>query len=136
MMENYVGLRLGSFDCWSIHYRNRTGVGSPWFGRLPGDIRFEGERVRFYFPLPSGLLLSLILSELIWLIRWLVRSMSSCVQIHILHINRAYFAGDAGKEKTLGLHGSARPVGYFHPRNSAVLAKFESKSKNRDPSLS
>ena len=60
--------------------------------------------------------------------------MSSCVQIHILHINRAYFAGDAGKEKTLALYGSARPVGYFHPQNSDVSAKFERKSGNPDPS--
>jgi hypothetical protein len=62
--------------------------------------------------------------------------MSSCVQIHILHINRAYFAGNAGKENSLGLLGFARPVGYFHPQNSGVSAKFERKSGNPDPLLS
>jgi len=45
----------------------------PWIGRLPGDIRIEGDRVRFYFPLTTCLLLSLILSGLIWLIRWWFR---------------------------------------------------------------
>ena len=34
----------------------------PWFGRLPGDIRYEGRRTRVYAPLVSMLLLSLILS--------------------------------------------------------------------------
>jgi hypothetical protein len=33
-----------------------------WFGRLPGDIRYEGQRTRVYAPLASMLLLSLILS--------------------------------------------------------------------------
>lgn len=33
-----------------------------WFGRLPGDIRIEGERTRFYFPITSMILVSVILS--------------------------------------------------------------------------
>ncbi len=33
-----------------------------WFGRLPGDIRYEGRRTRVYAPLVSMLLISLILS--------------------------------------------------------------------------
>lgn len=37
-----------------------------WLGRLPGDIRIERENFRFYFPLVTSLLLSLILSLLIW----------------------------------------------------------------------
>lgn len=32
------------------------------FGRLPGDVRYEGRRARVYAPLVSMLLLSLILS--------------------------------------------------------------------------
>lgn len=42
-----------------------------WFGRLPGDIRLEREGFRFYFPLTSMLLVSLVLSllfNLLW--RW------------------------------------------------------------------
>ncbi len=41
----------------------------PWLGRLPGDIRIEGENYRFYFPLVTCLLLSLVLSLVVWLIR-------------------------------------------------------------------
>lgn len=32
-----------------------------WFGRLPGDVRYEGRRTRLYAPLVSMLLLSLAL---------------------------------------------------------------------------
>jgi hypothetical protein len=46
----------------------------PWlaklpFGRLPGDIVVEREGFRFYLPLTTGILLSLILSLVIWLFR-------------------------------------------------------------------
>jgi di/tricarboxylate transporter len=30
-----------------------------WFGHLPGDIRSEGERGSFYFPITSSILVSL-----------------------------------------------------------------------------
>lgn len=40
-----------------------------WFGRLPGDIRVEKPGFRLYAPLTSMLLLSLLLSLVLWLIR-------------------------------------------------------------------
>lgn len=40
-----------------------------WFGRLPGDIRYEGEHTRVYFPLVSSILVSLLLSVLLYLLR-------------------------------------------------------------------
>jgi hypothetical protein len=40
-----------------------------WFGRLPGDIRYEGEHTRFYFPLVSSILVSVLLSVLLYLLR-------------------------------------------------------------------
>jgi DUF2905 family protein len=40
-----------------------------WFGRLPGDIRYEGEHTRFYFPLVSSILISVLLSALLYLLR-------------------------------------------------------------------
>jgi len=43
----------------------------PWLGRLPGDLRIERDNFRFYFPLVTCLLLSLILSLVVWLIRLL-----------------------------------------------------------------
>lgn len=40
-----------------------------WLGRLPGDIRIDGERGGFTFPVVTCLLVSLILSGLLALIR-------------------------------------------------------------------
>ncbi len=40
-----------------------------WFGNLPGDIRMEKENFRFYFPITSMILLSVVISILWWLIR-------------------------------------------------------------------
>jgi hypothetical protein len=37
------------------------------FGRLPGDIRIEGRRGGFYFPIVTCLLISLVLSLIAWL---------------------------------------------------------------------
>ncbi|HEY1416493.1 MAG TPA: DUF2905 domain-containing protein [Myxococcaceae bacterium] len=39
-----------------------------WFGRLPGDIRWEGERGRVYVPIVSMLLVSIVLSVLAWVL--------------------------------------------------------------------
>lgn len=36
-----------------------------WFGKLPGDLRFEGERTRVYFPIVSMIILSIVLTLLI-----------------------------------------------------------------------
>lgn len=38
------------------------------FGRLPGDIRYEGSRTRVYAPLASMLVLSLVLSLVSYLL--------------------------------------------------------------------
>ena len=43
--------------------------GLNWFGKLPGDIHHEGERVRVYIPLVSMLVVSLALSLIFYLIR-------------------------------------------------------------------
>lgn len=40
-----------------------------WLGRLPGDIRIERENVSFYLPLGTCLLISALLSLLLWLMR-------------------------------------------------------------------
>jgi H+/Cl- antiporter ClcA len=36
-----------------------------WVGRLPGDIRVEKENFRFYFPITTMILLSLLLTVLV-----------------------------------------------------------------------
>jgi len=38
------------------------------FGRLPGDIVIRGKNTTFYFPLVTSLLLSLLLSFVMWLL--------------------------------------------------------------------
>lgn len=38
-------------------------------GRLPGDIAVERENFRFYFPIVSSLVVSIVITLLIWLFR-------------------------------------------------------------------
>ncbi len=50
-----------------------TGLLWPWLqklglGRLPGDIVVERENVRFYFPIVTSILVSIVLSLILWLI--------------------------------------------------------------------
>jgi Protein of unknown function (DUF2905) len=51
-----------------------TGLAWPWLsklglGRLPGDIRIETESGGFYFPLMTCLIISVVLSVILWVIR-------------------------------------------------------------------
>jgi len=50
---------LGHFAPWVFN----------WFGKLPGDIRVETERVKFFFPLTSMIIVSVLLSLLAYLFR-------------------------------------------------------------------
>ena len=43
---------------------------APWLGRLPGDIVIKRENFRFYFPLATCVLLSLLLTGVLWLLRY------------------------------------------------------------------
>ena len=47
-----------------------TAPSIPLFGKLPGDIRIEREHFRFYFPLTTCILLSLLLTGIMWLVRY------------------------------------------------------------------
>jgi hypothetical protein len=38
-------------------------------GRLPGDVVVRGERTSFYFPIVTCVVLSVVLSLLMWLVR-------------------------------------------------------------------
>jgi hypothetical protein len=38
-------------------------------GRLPGDIRIEREGFTFYFPIVTGLIVSVVLSLILWFFR-------------------------------------------------------------------
>jgi O-antigen/teichoic acid export membrane protein len=44
-----------------------------WIGRLPGDIRVEKENFRFYFPITTMILASLLLTLIINIIKKLLQ---------------------------------------------------------------
>jgi hypothetical protein len=44
-------------------------IGKLPFGRLPGDIMIERTGFRFYFPITTMILISLVISLLVWLFR-------------------------------------------------------------------
>jgi len=51
-----------------------VGFAWPWLsrlglGRLPGDIRIERDGFGFHFPITTGIVVSLVLSLLVWLLR-------------------------------------------------------------------
>lgn len=51
-----------------------AGLGWPWLsklplGRLPGDIVINRENFRLWFPLTTMILVSIILSAILWLLR-------------------------------------------------------------------
>lgn len=53
-----------------------TGLAWPWIstlpiGRLPGDIVIERDHYTFYFPVTTMIVISVLVSVLIWLIRHL-----------------------------------------------------------------
>ena len=50
------------------------GLAWPWLsklglGRLPGDIHVERHGFHFFFPLTTGIVVSIVISVLIWLFR-------------------------------------------------------------------
>ncbi|MGQ9619711.1 MAG: DUF2905 domain-containing protein [Bacteroidales bacterium] len=40
-----------------------------WIGHLPGDIRIEKENIRFYFPITTMIIVSLLFSFILWILR-------------------------------------------------------------------
>jgi hypothetical protein len=46
-----------------------SGFGRGWIGRLPGDIHYTRHNFSFHFPIVTCLLLSLLLSLILWLFR-------------------------------------------------------------------
>jgi len=41
----------------------------PWLGRLPGDIYIRKENFTLYFPLATCIIVSIVLSLILWLLR-------------------------------------------------------------------
>jgi uncharacterized protein YybS (DUF2232 family) len=46
-----------------------SGVGRGWLGRLPGDINYTKGDFSFHFPIVTCLIVSLVLTLLLWLFR-------------------------------------------------------------------
>jgi hypothetical protein len=46
-----------------------SGIGKGWLSRLPGDVHYSKGNFTFYFPIVTCILLSLILSLILWLFR-------------------------------------------------------------------
>ena len=46
-------------------------LGRLGFRGMPGDIAYEGEHVKFYFPIVTCIALSVLATLVMWLIRWL-----------------------------------------------------------------
>ena len=46
-----------------------SGVGRGWLGRLPGDINYSRDNFNFHFPIVTCLILSAVVSLLLWLFR-------------------------------------------------------------------
>ncbi|HVU27550.1 MAG TPA: DUF2905 domain-containing protein [Verrucomicrobiae bacterium] len=46
-----------------------SGFGKGWLGKLPGDINYAKGDFSFHFPIVTGLILSVILTLLLWLFR-------------------------------------------------------------------
>ncbi len=46
-----------------------SGFGRGWLGRLPGDIHYTRGNFSFHFPVVTCLLLSLVLTFLLWLFK-------------------------------------------------------------------
>lgn len=47
------------------------GLGKSGFKGLPGDIAYQGQNVRVYFPIVSCIVLSIALTLCAWLWRWI-----------------------------------------------------------------
>jgi hypothetical protein len=46
-----------------------SGIGRGWIGKLPGDIHYSRGNFSFYFPLMTSVLVSLLLTLILWLLR-------------------------------------------------------------------
>ena len=60
-----AGIILALIGAW-ILFGGRLPSLPSWLGRLPGDVFIERRSVRIYLPITTSLVLSLILTLLLW----------------------------------------------------------------------
>ena len=46
-----------------------SGRGLGWLGRLPGDISYQSGDFKFYFPVTTCVLISIVLTLVAWILR-------------------------------------------------------------------
>ena len=59
-----IGLVIAVAGAWLW-----SGRGLGWLGRLPGDISYQSGDFRFYFPVTTCVLVSIVLTILAWFLR-------------------------------------------------------------------
>ncbi len=52
---------------------DKVGGKIPFIGKLPGDILIQKRNFTFYFPLTTSILLSIILTLILWLLAFIFR---------------------------------------------------------------
>ena len=45
----------------------------PWLGKLPGDVAIERENFQFYLPITTCILLSVVVTGIMWVVRYFSR---------------------------------------------------------------
>jgi hypothetical protein len=72
-MNRFLGLVIivGGFCLIALGFLIYSG-GLNWFGKLPGDIHYEGQRAQVYIPIVSMLLVSLAFSVIFYLMPFLL----------------------------------------------------------------
>ena len=57
-----IGITIVGLLLWS-------GFGRGWLGQLPGDVHYSRGNFNFYFPIVTCLIISVLLTFLLWLFR-------------------------------------------------------------------
>lgn len=70
-----VGLALAVVGVLLILAEKWPGFGSlfGWIGKLPGDLSFKREQFSVYVPIATSLVLSILLSVVLFVLSWLFR---------------------------------------------------------------
>lgn len=70
-----VGLALAVVGVLLILAEKWPGFGSlfGWIGKLPGDLSFKREQFSVYIPIATSLVLSILVSVVLYVLSWLFR---------------------------------------------------------------